>query len=190
MNSKDFEGVINRQIQVCQDVLINKAKEYATEDRLHNFKNAAGMMGCDPKEALAGMMAKHTISIYDMCRDGKEHPIELWQEKITDHINYLLLLKALVAEEEESNQYRTAKIIADNRIYGITMAKSSPTVKPDLAERILNMSEQIRRCADADCEGCPYNNSRNGEECPKLFVSDFEKLITDILNEERKTNAN
>lgn len=77
MNSEWFEKVINEQIKTCTDVLIGKAKEYATDDdRLHNFKNAAGMMGCDPKEALAGMMAKHTISIYDMCRNGKDYPIK------------------------------------------------------------------------------------------------------------------
>jgi hypothetical protein len=47
------------------------------------------------------MMAKHTISIYDMCygdRNGKTYSLELWDEKITDSINYLLLLKALVTE--------------------------------------------------------------------------------------------
>lgn len=101
MNSEWFEKVIKEQIKTCEDVLIGKAKEYATDDdRLHNFKNAAGMMSCDPKEALAGMMAKHTISVYDMCRSGKDYPIELWNEKITDHINYLLLLKAVVKEEK------------------------------------------------------------------------------------------
>lgn len=101
MNSSKFEEVIEGQIGLCKSILINKAKEYATEDRLHNFKNAAGMMGCDPKEALAGMMAKHTISVYDMCRSGQTYPMPLWEEKITDHINYLLLLKAAVVEEAE-----------------------------------------------------------------------------------------
>lgn len=106
MNSEWFEKVIKEQIKTCEDVLIGKAKEYATDDdRLHNFKNAAGMMSCDPKEALAGMMAKHTISVYDMCRSGKDYPIELWNEKITDHINYLLLLKAIVEEEKRYGQY-------------------------------------------------------------------------------------
>lgn len=100
MNSEWFEKVIKEQIKICEDVLIGKAKEYATDDdRLHNFKNAAGMMSCDTKNALAGMMAKHTISVYDMCRSGKDYPIELWNEKITDHINYLLLLKAIVEED-------------------------------------------------------------------------------------------
>lgn len=101
MNQKVFNEVIRDQIEKCINTLGVKAGEYAAdEDRLHNFKNAAGMMSCDPKEALSGMMAKHTISIYDMCRSEEEYPLSLWEEKIGDHINYLLLLKALVIEEE------------------------------------------------------------------------------------------
>ena len=106
MNQKVFNEIVRNQIEKCVDTLGVKATEYAEDsDRLHNFKNAAGMMGCDPKEALAGMMAKHTISVYDMCRSGKSYPIELWNEKITDHINYLLLLRGLVEEELEEFSY-------------------------------------------------------------------------------------
>lgn len=105
MNSEQFEKIIGEQIETCKGILLKKAGEYATGgDRLHNFKAASGMMGCDPKEALAGMMAKHTISVYDMCRSGQSYPIELWSEKITDHINYLLLLKAAVVEELMSHE--------------------------------------------------------------------------------------
>ena len=132
MNSEWFEKVIKEQIKTCEDVLIGKAKEYATDDdRLHNFKNAAGMMSCDPKEALAGMMAKHTISVYDMCRSGKDYPIELWNEKITDHINYLLLLKAIVEEDhwhetlgnEGEKIAKKLNRMAENSIYGLMVTK-------------------------------------------------------------------
>lgn len=104
MTAERFKKVIEEQLDMCKDILVVKAEEYSTQDRLHNFKAAGGMMECDPKEALAGMMAKHTISIYDMCRSGKSYPIELWNEKITDHINYMLLLKALVIEDKMKEQ--------------------------------------------------------------------------------------
>lgn len=100
MTAELFNKVCNDQVNHCLEVLGVKANEYATEDRLHNFKNAAAIQNCDPKEALAGMMAKHTISVYDMCKSGKDYPIDLWEEKITDHINYLLLLRALIVEKE------------------------------------------------------------------------------------------
>ena len=100
MTSANFNKVIEDQINKCKDILCVKAEEYAgNDDRLHNFKCAAGLQNCDPKEALLGMMTKHTVSISDMCRDGKSYGIDIWNEKITDAINYLLLLKGLVAEE-------------------------------------------------------------------------------------------
>ena len=49
-------------------------------------------------------MAKHTVSVYDMIRgleEGKSYPLELWDEKIGDSINYLLLLAAAVREDAE-----------------------------------------------------------------------------------------
>lgn len=104
MNNANFEKILERQMHQCTKVLIDKAREYATEDRLHNFKVASGLQGITPEQALAGMMCKHTVSIYDMCRDG-EHGLAMWDEKITDHINYLLLLRALVEEKPEEDYH-------------------------------------------------------------------------------------
>ena len=47
------------------------------------------------------MMSKHTVSVYDMIRgleSGEEYPLDMWDEKIGNSINYLLLLAALVRE--------------------------------------------------------------------------------------------
>lgn len=99
MDVKTFEGIVMEQIGRCTDTLIQKAKEYATEDRLHNFKVAAGLQQCTLRQAIAGMMAKHTTSVYDMCISRDKYTMELWNEKITDHINYLLLLRAILEEE-------------------------------------------------------------------------------------------
>jgi hypothetical protein len=48
MKTDEFNRIIEEQITRCTDVLINKAKEYATEDRLHNFKVAAVIEACTP----------------------------------------------------------------------------------------------------------------------------------------------
>lgn len=109
MNSRDFEALLEAQLDLCRSVLVRKADEYATEDRLHNFKVAAELQDCTPIGALAGMMAKHTVSIYDMCAGadrGIKYPLPLWREKITDHINYLLLLLAAVKEVTENKELR------------------------------------------------------------------------------------
>jgi len=38
MTTQEFEQVIENRIDTCKSTLCNKAKEYATEDRLHNKK--------------------------------------------------------------------------------------------------------------------------------------------------------
>lgn len=105
MNSDQFENVVDTQIKRVHDVLVVKAAEYATDDdRLHNFKRAATLRGVEVHQAIAGLMIKHTVSIYDMVGSGKTYSMDLWDEKITDHINYLILLKASLVETSDNGQ--------------------------------------------------------------------------------------
>jgi hypothetical protein len=100
MNNVNFNEVLEGQLTFCKTTLNSKAKEYADdEDRLQHFKKAGALMGVTPEEALLGMMTKHIVSIADMCRTG-EHPLDMWFEKITDAMNYLILLRALVEEKK------------------------------------------------------------------------------------------
>ena len=106
MNQKDFNEVIVRQTDRCKSLLMAKGAEYAPKavknaevDRLAHFKKAAVVMNSTPKAALMGMLSKHLISVSDMCTDDRVYPKEQWDEKITDSINYLLILCALVEEE-------------------------------------------------------------------------------------------
>ncbi|MEG0778488.1 MAG: hypothetical protein RSG55_06545 [Oscillospiraceae bacterium] len=99
MNTDDFNALLAQMQLLTVDVLATKAKEYATDDRLHNFKAAAALQRETPVKALGGMMVKHTVSVYDLIHDteaGLDVPLALWQEKICDSINYLFLLWALV----------------------------------------------------------------------------------------------
>lgn len=100
MLTNEFNEIIQDQIEISKRLLIDKSREYANDgDRLHNFRLAAELQGSDMKQALAGMMVKHTVSIYDMINDENSFVMDIWEEKITDHINYLLLLKAVLVEE-------------------------------------------------------------------------------------------
>jgi hypothetical protein len=97
-----LEEVISKQFVICSELLSQKAKEYAPVDRLHNFRVAAEMQNVRLETALAGMMAKHTVSLYDLIertQKGEVFGSDIWVEKITDHMNYLLLLKAILVEE-------------------------------------------------------------------------------------------
>lgn len=94
MRTEQFEEVINNRIETCKSVLCSKAEEYATDDRLHNFKVAGELQKCTAVKALGGMMAKHTVSVYDLIDDyeqGKAISKELsadddllWADSIDD----------------------------------------------------------------------------------------------------------
>lgn len=105
MTSKEFESVFDSTMKRSYDVLIEKAKQYAikdiSEDRLRQFKVLAELEGKNPKEVLTSLMAKHTLSVFDLARTDASTSLAMWEEKITDHINYLVLLEALVREEKE-----------------------------------------------------------------------------------------
>lgn len=105
MQHETFVEIFENQIDTCREVLVNKGREYGAVDRLHNFKQAAHLEGVPLKTALAGMMAKHTVSVYDMCVSEDDYTAELWDEKITDHLNYLFLLKAVLMEEEDKKSH-------------------------------------------------------------------------------------
>ena len=105
MTNEKFEGIVVDQLNRCHDLLIIKGKEYSLEeDRLVAFKRAAALQGETVKQALCGMLAKHVVSVYDMCMSDEEFTEDRWNEKITDTINYLLILKATVKEELANEQ--------------------------------------------------------------------------------------
>lgn len=112
MKNEQFNEIVKAQLSKIEETLIEKGSEYATDaDRLHNFKQAAALQKLTPRDALGGMMIKHTVSIYDMIGDETgAHSMEKWNEKITDHLVYLVLLKAVL--EEESQEAEAAAKLA------------------------------------------------------------------------------
>lgn len=99
MDHQEFEEIFERQVEKMRSTLVKKAAEYATDDRLHNFRVAATLQGITEREALAGMMAKHTVSVYDLLSEPTLASQATWDEKVGDHLNYLILLQAIVVDE-------------------------------------------------------------------------------------------
>lgn len=105
MTPDRFLEVVKQQRLLGDALLENRKASYSRgDDRLHNFKKAANLEGVSPEQALAGMMSKQIVALYDYIHDlerGVMIPRELWAEKITDSINYLYLLKGLLEERVE-----------------------------------------------------------------------------------------
>ena len=109
MTDTKFEKNVTYMLQKVKSTLCYKKKEYSNKkDRLQGFKHAATFMRGTPKQALFAMMAKHLTSISDAIYDDVNLTMMQWDEKITDMINYLLLLRALVLEEKEVNNDTTS----------------------------------------------------------------------------------
>lgn len=99
MNAKDFNILFENRVSTCRTTLIDKASEYASDtERLHNFKVGARLLDTTPEKALWGMMLKHLISVMDLVNEPEKATQWLISEKISDNINYLILLEALLTE--------------------------------------------------------------------------------------------
>ena len=99
ITQNEFKQVFEQQVDRCRVLLTRKTKECIGDnaDRLSAFKAAAALQSCTPERTLAGMLAKHTVSLYDWCyAENTVFRLEAWDEKITDSINYLVLLRAIV----------------------------------------------------------------------------------------------
>lgn len=105
MTTKELGAVFEEQVQRCREVLLVKGKEYTPDeaDRFSSFKTAAELQHIEPEKALLGMLSKHIVSLYDMSFVGVDHyDMPVWDEKITDALNYLFILTAILKEERKS----------------------------------------------------------------------------------------
>ena len=102
-----FNEIVDSQMNQCVKVLAEKGKEYVfSNDRLDHFKNSAAEQDINPKQALWGMTSKHLTSLGGMCKaENGNYAPEVWSEKITDTMNYLLLLLAIVTEEVDNEKH-------------------------------------------------------------------------------------
>jgi hypothetical protein len=101
MDTLRFNEIISEQLERCKCVLAQKSAEYTNGvNPLRAFNRAATLLNITPKRALLGMLTKHIVSIYDMCGYYSDtFSRERWEEKITDSINYLILLLAIVVDD-------------------------------------------------------------------------------------------
>ena len=106
MKFDDFDRLVEYVVRErIKGVMCKKSAEYARGgDKLYNFKRAAEVSGKTPLECLQGMKLKHDVSILDMLADEADpskgpHSLELWEEKISDDINYHILMLALLYEK-------------------------------------------------------------------------------------------
>ena len=105
----EFDKIVEEELEYVKELLCSKSKEYDFgQDRFHSFKVGGNLQGISQEKCLAGYLSKHIISIYDMINSGIENFSEdKWKEKITDYLNYGLLLWGMVKEAEKQKTATT-----------------------------------------------------------------------------------
>ena len=88
----------------CSNILLKKANEYATDDRLHNFRLASKKLDVAMDLVCVMFMVKHIASIDDIVHKRINMSDMLIKEKFVDAINYSILLKAIEEENNERNK--------------------------------------------------------------------------------------
>lgn len=105
MTHLEFTSIVTEELENIKNILIKKGIEYTPDDdRLSAFKKGSDLLQSTPAKTLLGYLTKHIISIYDMIKSDDKFTKELWVEKITDTISYLLLLLAIKTEEGFLNE--------------------------------------------------------------------------------------
>lgn len=102
MTPKEFNIVLQNTLNKCSELLASKSKEYDfSSDRLHSFKAGAKLLDSNSINTLLGYLTKHIMSVFDMSKEFEKFPMEKWDEKILDCINYFILLRALLMDEKD-----------------------------------------------------------------------------------------
>lgn len=92
MGNDAFEALVNELREKSMDTLLKKNARYANDDRLHNFRIGAALIGGTPAQAALGYMAKHLAALIDMVQKDDFSDRDDLLEKCQDIINYIVFI--------------------------------------------------------------------------------------------------
>ena len=92
MSNDAFEALVNELREKSLDTLVKKNARYANEDRLHNFRVGAALIGGTPAQAALGYMAKHLAALIDLVRKDDSSDRDDLLEQCQDIINYIVFI--------------------------------------------------------------------------------------------------
>lgn len=92
MDNAKFNGLVEELRNKSLDTLLKKNANYANEDRLHNFRIGAALIGGTPAQAALGYMAKHLASLIDKVKNNDFTDRDDLLEKCQDIINYICFI--------------------------------------------------------------------------------------------------
>ncbi len=104
MNAKKFqlmrEEFLSRSLKLSDDKRIEYTEGHHESNVLWNFESIGKTLGLSPMQVLSVYLIKHTSSLFNYFKDGREYS-ESIEGRIMDIINYLLLLVAMIRTYKE-----------------------------------------------------------------------------------------
>lgn len=97
MKDNPMMSAIQNQMKRCEEILDKKFNEYGLhKDPYWHFNRAADLLQQSPEQVLMALFSKHLTCIVEMAEEPPYYTRERWDEKLTDAINYLLILSSMV----------------------------------------------------------------------------------------------
>ena len=139
MTPKEFNIVLQNTLNSCSELLASKSKEYDfSSDRLHSFKAGAQLLDTNSVNTLLGYLTKHIMSVFDMAKDYDNFPMEKWDEKLLDCINYFILLRALLMDEKNIFVREYFDTNKDKKSVSETLSNAGMVLKRPTKEGVQN----------------------------------------------------
>jgi hypothetical protein len=115
MKQSEFKALVEATVRDTSAILVAKGEEYAgSTDRLANFKRGASLTGATPLQVAFIYASKHYDSIATYVKKdaaGFEQKLsEPIEGRFDDLINYCMLMKAIVHENNTIPQDLNAKL--------------------------------------------------------------------------------
>jgi len=108
--------VIEQEIQFNQltskmkDTLLKKGNDYASSDRLSNFKFAGSITGISPEVQCLSLIATKVARLGILLNSNKEPNNESIQDSVLDLCNYSLLLSMILTDKEKEKNYKPVEL--------------------------------------------------------------------------------
>lgn len=127
MKSDKFGQLLDELESSSTTTLRFKNAKYGKEDRLHNFKAGADIIGGTPAQACWGYLTKHLVALRDMVDKNDFSDRADFLEKCQDSINYIRFLWCIGNEgvEQVSRQEEDLSKYGDIVIYDVMTGKTA-----------------------------------------------------------------
>ena len=105
MNNNQFTEVVLGLLDECKELLVKKGEDYSTDaDRLDSFKSAEQFTSLTQWQCWEALFFKHVQSLRSYMKSGRKPLNEDIHHRIRDAINYLILLEAMLVEEQDEKE--------------------------------------------------------------------------------------